>query len=293
MLKTIDLRDLHFAPLTSDTAAGATYGAMTKIAGLIKAKITPKGETLNQYSDGVLSDSVDYISSYEIELNLTDLDIPTQAVFLGHTITGGVMVTGALDQAPWLGIAFRAQKSNKKWRYVKMLKGKFSIPDDEMNTREDKLAGQTATIKGVFVCRIYDDNLKEVTDEDQSDYNPATGAAWFTAFGASDTTPPTLSSTTPTTNATGVAVGSTYQWAFSEAIQPGCVTNANFFLAKDADGAAVAGTLSLSGDKQTVTFTPTANLSAATAYRAICTVGVRDLAGNALAANQVRKFTTA
>ncbi|MFZ5634726.1 MAG: Ig-like domain-containing protein [Bacillota bacterium] len=42
-----------------------------------------------------------------------------------------------------------------------------------------------------------------------------------------------------------------------------------------------------------VTFTPGANLSAATAYRAICTKDVSDLAGNRLAANSVTKFTTA
>ena len=293
MIKSIDIRDLHVAPLTSDTSDGVTYGAMTKLAGLIKAKLTPKTDRLNVYSDGVLGDSVDYVSQYEIEFNLSDLDIPSQALIFGQTITGGVLETGAMDQAPWMGVAFRAQKSNKKWRYVKMLKAKFIIPEDESQSREDKLTAGTATVKALCVCRIYDDKLKQVTDEDQADYNAATGAAWFTAFGPADSTPPTLTSVTPALNATAVATSTTVVWLFSEAIQPGCVTKDNFMLIKDSDGSVVAGTLVQSNGNRTVTFTPTSALTGAAVYRPVYTSGVKDLAGNAIANGAVSKFTCA
>ena len=288
MIKSIDLRDLYYAPLTADASGGVTYGAMVKLAGAIKAKITPKGDTINVFSDSMLGDSVDYISSYDVELNLSDLDIPSQAALLGHTITGGVMEVAATDQAPFVGIAFRAMKSNKKWRYVKLLKGKFSIPDDENNTREDKLTPITATIKGTFFFRI-----KQTTDEDQSDYNAGTGSAWFTTFGPTDTTPPTISSVTPANNATGVAIGTTVAWVFSEALQPSCVNGGNFALVKDADGSNVAGTFVQSNGGKTVTFTPSSNLTAAAAYRAIVLTDAVDLAGNHLAAPSVTKFTCA
>jgi phi13 family phage major tail protein len=293
MIKTIDVRDFYVAPLTSDTSGGAVYGAMTKLAGLIKIKLTPKSDRLDQYSDSVLADSVDFISSYELEVNLSDLDIPSQALILGHTVTGGVLEVAATDQAPWVGIAFRAQKSNKKWRYVKLLKAKFAIPDDESQTREAKLTGGTATIKAICVCRIYDDKLKQTTDEDQADYNAATGAAWFSAFGAADSTPPTLASVTPASNATGISTGSTVAWVFSEAIQPGCVTKDNFMLVKDSDGSIVAGTLVQSNAGKTVTFTPTSALTGAAVYRPVYTTGVKDLAGNPIAAGAVSKFTCA
>lgn len=293
MIKSIDLKDLYYAPLTQDDGSAVAYGAMTKISGAIKAKITPKSDALKVYSDGVLSDSIDYISSIEVELNLSDLDMPTQAALLGHTITGGVVKINKEDQAPWVGIAFRAMKSNKKWRYMKLLKGKFTLPDDETQTREDKLTAQTATIKGTFTFRVYDGDLQYKTDEDQTDYVPATGSGWFTTFGPTDTTPPTRSSITPTLNATGVAVGSTVVWVFSEAIQPGCVNAQNFFLVKDSDGSIVAGTLTLTVSNTTVTFTPGSNLTAAAVYRPVYTTGVKDLAGNAIAAQYVSKFTCA
>jgi len=293
MIKTIDVRDLYYAPLSSDTSSGATYGAMVKLAGIIKLKLTPKADRLNLYSDGVLGDSVDYIAQYEAEFNLSDFDIPSQAALLGHTITGGVMEVAATDQAPWVGLAFRAQKSNKKWRYVKILKAKFSIPDDENQTREEKMTAGTATIKALCVCRIYDDKLKQTTDEDQADYNAATGAAWFTAFGAADSTPPTMASITPALNATGIATVSTVAWVFSEAIQPGCVTKDNFFLVKDSDGTIVTGALVQSNLNKTVTLTPGAALTSGAVYRPVYSSGVKDLAGNAIAAQYVSKFTVA
>lgn len=106
-----------------------------------------------------------------------------------------------------------------------------------------------------------------------------------------DTTPPTISSTTPASNATAVAVSSTFVWTFSEAVRADDVTNAAFYVFKDTDGSAVAGTVSVSSN--VVTFTPASNLTAATAYRAVAAKGVRDVAGNALVATDVRKFTTA
>ena len=55
----------------------------------------------------------------------------------------------------------------------------------------------------------------------------------------------------------------------------------------------MAGTLALSNGNKTVTFTPSGNLTAAAVYRPVVGTGVKDLAGNALAAQSVTKFTCA
>ncbi|MFC5773690.1 MULTISPECIES: phage tail tube protein [Ectobacillus] len=107
---------------------------------------------------------------------------------------------------------------------------------------------------------------------------------------AADGTPPTVT-TNPIDGATGFAVGSNIVWTFSEAIQSSLVTDANFFVTK-ADGTPVAGTLALSAGNTVVTFDPTANLTAATDYIAVATRNVKDVAGNALAANSITNFRT-
>jgi len=60
---------------------------------------------------------------------------------------------------------------------------------------------------------------------------------------------------------------------------------------KPSSGAAIAGTVSVSGN--TATFTPLARLAGSTEYTATITTAVQDTAGNALAANFSWKFTTA
>ncbi|MBP2675546.1 MAG: fibronectin type protein [Deltaproteobacteria bacterium] len=111
----------------------------------------------------------------------------------------------------------------------------------------------------------------------------------FTVTGAADNTSPTVSSTTPANNATGVAVNTTVTATFSEPIAPGTVDNTSFFLNNGTDN--VAGTVSVADN--TITFTPAAALSDNTAYTATVTTAVTDIAGNPLAADFVWSFTTA
>lgn len=106
-----------------------------------------------------------------------------------------------------------------------------------------------------------------------------------------DSTSPTVS-ITPADAATAVAVDSNVLFTFSEAIAPLTVNSANFVVLKVSDGMIVPGNLSLSADKTIVTFNPTDDLSAATAYIAMVSSNVEDLAGNKLENNIVSNFAT-
>lgn len=116
---------------------------------------------------------------------------------------------------------------------------------------------------------------------------------WAFKDDSADSTAPTVSTITPAADATAIAVGTTITWEFSEAIRSEDMTTKNFFAFKDTDGAAVTGALTISGDNKTVTLTPASNLSAATRYGRVANQGVRDTAGNPLAAKHTKFFTTA
>lgn len=109
--------------------------------------------------------------------------------------------------------------------------------------------------------------------------------------GTSDAVAPTVT-VSPIDEATAVIVSANVVWTFDEAIRLNDVNGANFFVTDDT-GTEVAGALSLSVSNTVVTFDPTANLAALTAYTAIATKNVKDIAGNALASNSVTNFTTA
>jgi len=289
----VGLKNLYYALLTKDDATGVSYLAPVKIAGAINAKISPKSNTEVLYADDGPDETATALGEIDVEFEAKDISLTDQAALLGHSIVGGVMLKKATDVAPYVALGFMSKKSNGQYRYIWLTKGMFALPDQEYATGEDKPKFQTPKLKGTFVKRAYDDLWQRIADEDHPDYVASIGANWFNSVeGTIDTTPPTVT-VVPANNATNVAVGASVNWTFSEAILSSLVTDSNFFLIKDSDGSAVAGTLSINTARTVVTFTPGANLSAATAYRAICTKDICDLAGNRLAANSVTKFTTA
>jgi hypothetical protein len=112
-----------------------------------------------------------------------------------------------------------------------------------------------------------------------------------------DTTPPTVSSTTPAAGATGVATSASVQATFSEAVDAATVTSSTFEL-RTAAGALVSATVTYDSAARTATLMPGAALAASSQYTATVKGGtsdprVKDLAGNALAANVSWSFTTA
>ena len=118
----------------------------------------------------------------------------------------------------------------------------------------------------------------------------AANHAWnFTTAAAADTTPPTVSSTNPAGNQTGVAVNTAVTATFSEAMAGASLTTATFTLV-DGSGNTVAGTVTAAG--ATATFAPTANLANGTTYTATLTTGAKDLAGNGLVQSLAWSFTT-
>jgi phi13 family phage major tail protein len=290
----IGLKDLYYALLTSDEVGSITYATPVRIAGAVTADINPNASNETLFADDGPMETASTLGQIGLDLVAADVPLDIQAVLLGHSFLNGVMLRKGADVPPWVAIGFKSLKSNGKYRFVWLVKGKFVTPEQKHATKGDKVAFQNPTLKGNFVKRDGDDVWQKTADEDSTDYVTSIGTNWFTAVeGPADTTPPTVSTTVPADAATGVAVTANMVWNFSEAIQPADVQEDNFFVFKESDGVVVAGALSLNGAGTEVTFNPTASLSATTKYWAVATTSVRDLAGNALAAPKMVSFTTA
>ncbi len=111
----------------------------------------------------------------------------------------------------------------------------------------------------------------------------------FTTAAAADVTPPTVTSSVPANNATGVAVSTKPTVTFSEAMDVSTVNATTFSLKQGTTS--VSGTVALSGN--TATFTPSSPLAANATYTGTITTGAKDAAGNALASAYTFSFTTA
>lgn len=112
----------------------------------------------------------------------------------------------------------------------------------------------------------------------------------FTTGGyAVDVTTPSIISVVPINNATSVAASINASVTFSEPMNPTTITSSTFTLKQGST--AVPGTVAFTG--ATATFTPAAALTGNTLYSGTITTGVKDVAGNALAATYLWSFKTA
>jgi len=103
-----------------------------------------------------------------------------------------------------------------------------------------------------------------------------------------ETIPPTVISTDPLDNATGVPLNKTVTATFSEPMDPATITDVTFTL---ADGTTpITGIVTYSGS--TASFNPSADLLPGKTYTATITTGAKNPSGTPIAANHVWTFTT-
>lgn len=152
-------------------------------------------------------------------------------------------------------------------------------------TPENSLAGNT-----IYTATI------TVGAKDLAGNAMASNYVWnFTTTTVPDITPPTVISTDPTNNATGVALNKRPAATFSEAMDPSSITTASVTVT-GLGGVLVPGTISYAAISNSLTFTPSSNLASNTTFTVTIKGGVtgaKDLAGNALVNNYVWSFRTA
>ncbi len=125
--------------------------------------------------------------------------------------------------------------------------------------------------------------------KDATGKNLAKDYVWsFTTGTVSDITPPTITSTDPTNNVTGVTLSHLIVANFSKSMDVSSITSSTFTVKQGST--AISGAITYSGTA--ATFTPASILVANQVYTVTITTGVKDAVGNAMAANYTYSFTT-
>ncbi|MBU0729992.1 MAG: Ig-like domain-containing protein [Proteobacteria bacterium] len=102
---------------------------------------------------------------------------------------------------------------------------------------------------------------------------------------------PSVSSTTPTADATGVAVNTTISATFAGPVDSATLTTTTFTVNNGSTD--IAGTVSYDWSTKVVTFTPSANLSYTATYDATLSTAVKDVLGVPFSTDYTWAFTTA
>ena len=113
----------------------------------------------------------------------------------------------------------------------------------------------------------------------------------FNTTNGPDLTPPTVTSVNPFAGASGVLTSTNVLVTFNEAMDPATITSSNVFV-RTPTSTVVPATLSYTASTNTATIVPTSALAYSTTYTGVVKAAVKDLAGNAMAADFTWTFTT-
>lgn len=186
----VGLRDIHVAILLEDTATAAKYQAPEKIGAAITANVNPNSSSATLFAEDGPLENASALGEIEVEIGVADLSNAIQAKLLGHTIgANGILMRKATDIAPYVAVGYRTLKSNGKYRYVWLTKGKFRVPEQAHETKRNDVNFQTPTIVGSFLKREFDEVWQKQIDEDDTQYLPTVGDTWFDYVEAGDITP--------------------------------------------------------------------------------------------------------
>lgn len=176
---------------TEETATAApVYDTVVPAPGVMSLNINPNASLATAFFDDGPGDTASTLGNIDVEIQKNALTSQNKADLLGHSLdANGGVVYGGDDTPPWVAIGFRTLKSNGKYRYVWLYKGRFADPEDNNETKADSINFQSDTIKGQFVKLAYPITIggkqkkvwKYEIDADNASANAVAMASWFTA----------------------------------------------------------------------------------------------------------------
>lgn len=185
----IGLTYVVYAILTADvpptTLGGAdgyaAYDSSVRILGAITANFAPNASNDTLFADDGPYETASTLGAMTLELNVADIPPAQRAELLGasYDAATGILKHSADDIPPYVAVGMAVKKSNGADRLIWYLKGKFTAPDDNNQTKADSINWNTPTISGNFLKRDADGEWRVSVDTDDTNVAQATKDTWF------------------------------------------------------------------------------------------------------------------
>jgi len=180
---TVGLKNMVIAPLTADTDAAITYGALQLVAGAIEASITPENTDPEiQYADDIEFDVLYPDPELSFKTKMADIPLQVQEMVFGNRIDdNGVLVRTAADKPPYFAVGFMSEKSNHKYRYVWLYKVRAKPVTESYATKEGgTINRQTGEVEWTAIKRTKDGLYQAVADEGENGFTTEMGTTFLT-----------------------------------------------------------------------------------------------------------------
>lgn len=173
-MSVIGLDKLYYAVITEDKDGNETYAAPVKLAKAINVELSIELAEGTLYADNSAAEVIKEFKNATLKLGIDDIGIKAAEVLTGAKIDDNkVLISTSDDEAKAVAIAFRAKKSNGKFRYFWLYRVKFGIPENNLTTKGDNIEFATPTIEGTVTRRNKEDSKgnhpwkAEVNEDDE------------------------------------------------------------------------------------------------------------------------------
>lgn len=164
----IGLDHLHVATVTTDNTTEVVYGTAQRILNITQANINFNMESSTFFADNGPAVVYSQMGEVEVTINVGDLTPSEYALLTGTTrsSTTGVIDVTTEANPPDMALGFRAMKSNGEYRYIWLMKGKFTLPNAEHQTKESAVNFQPMQLTFSAVGRVNDQKVMRRVDSD-------------------------------------------------------------------------------------------------------------------------------
>lgn len=153
-MATIGLDKLYYSVITEDKDGNETYATPVKLAKAMTAELSVELAEETLYADDAAAEVVKEFQSGTLSLGIDDIGTTAAEILTGAKIDdNNVLVSTSDDTSLPVAIAFRAKKSNGKYRYFWLYRVKFGIPETNLTTKGDSIEFSTPTIEGTILRR--------------------------------------------------------------------------------------------------------------------------------------------
>lgn len=174
---------LHFAKMLTDTKEEATYDDSVHLENVKSIGFRAGSSISTFHADDGPRVNYAQVGEETVSIDRADLLPKEYALVTGANYDKGLVSVGN-PTPPDGAVMWRSQKSNGKYRYLRLLKTKFSVPDADYKTKENSVEFQTQSIEGRNALRVFDGKGFQFVDEDDPELDrtitkAVLDAEWF------------------------------------------------------------------------------------------------------------------
>lgn len=165
---SISVDKLYYCDVLSDSELGTTYGSPVWLQGVNQISYNPNTQNVSWDADGGTYDTYSADGEVQTTITIADLNPAQYAHLIGTQYVNGVIQEGN-ENPPEVAIGFRAEKTNGEYRFVWILKGKFSKQQEDYQTKGGSgVTFQPRTIMHTALKRASDGMDRHWLDSDDS-----------------------------------------------------------------------------------------------------------------------------